>query len=50
MHKERKDFSFAGTKDKRGITVQKVRHYRLPEKQIYGANTQLQNITLGNCM
>ncbi|XP_077981805.1 pseudouridylate synthase 7 homolog [Glandiceps talaboti] len=41
-------FSFAGTKDKRAITVQEVTAYRVEAPRLYGLNKTLKNIKLSN--
>ena len=41
-------FAFAGTKDKRGITVQRVTAFHIAPARLAGLNARLYNIRLGN--
>lgn len=43
-----KTFSFAGTKDKRAITTQRISAYRLRAEQLVGLNKRLNNIKIGD--
>ncbi|KAL8925366.1 MAG: hypothetical protein Q9172_002246 [Xanthocarpia lactea] len=43
-------FQFAGTKDRRGITVQRASVYRTPAKKLVDAGRTLRNARIGNYM
>ncbi|KAJ2874986.1 multisubstrate pseudouridine synthase 7, partial [Coemansia asiatica] len=48
LHVKPKSFGMAGTKDKRGITVQRCSAFRVDHKRLIGASRQLRSIRLGN--
>ena len=41
-------FTFAGTKDRRAITTQRICVYRVPAEKLYKLNEKLRNVALGN--
>ncbi|KAF1343817.1 pseudouridine synthase [Delphinella strobiligena] len=43
-----KNFSFAGTKDRRGVTVQRVAGYRIPKERLQNLNHQLRAARIGH--
>ncbi|KAJ9081501.1 multisubstrate pseudouridine synthase 7, variant 2 [Entomophthora muscae] len=48
MHQETKAFGFAGTKDKRGITLQRMSAYKIPEARLAGLNKGLRGVFLSD--
>lgn len=48
VHAKQSSFGYAGTKDRRGVTVQEVRAYRIQAQRLKGLNKTLRGITLGN--
>lgn len=48
VHVQPKAFQFAGTKDRRAVTVQRVSAYRLTAHQLLGLNKKLRGSKLGN--
>mmetsp|Transcript_27244 Transcript_27244/g.76096 ORF Transcript_27244/g.76096 Transcript_27244/m.76096 type:complete len:659 (+) Transcript_27244:89-2065(+) len=49
-HGKNKAFSYAGTKDKRGITVQRMRVDGLDASSLYRLNSRLRGIRVGDCV
>ena len=48
VHVKSSVFSYAGTKDRRGVTSQEVRAYRVQAQRLKGLNKTLKGILLGN--
>lgn len=48
MRLSQKNFQFAGTKDRRGVTVQRASVYRVSVDRLIGAGKTLRNATLGD--
>lgn len=48
VHAKTSSFSYAGTKDRRGVTSQEVRAYRVQAQRLKGLNKTLKGIILGN--
>lgn len=43
-----RDFSYAGTKDKRGVTTQQMRVYRVQPETLRRVNKRLYGLQIGN--
>lgn len=43
-----KSFAYAGTKDRRAVTVQQVSAYKVSAERLHGLNNTLKNLCLGN--
>lgn len=48
VHAKSSVFSYAGTKDRRGVTTQEIRAYRVQAQRLKGLNRTLKGIILGN--